>query len=186
MDWEKMRTIPIVNESQIDRVAMLRKVALFAGLSEARLDSLAAICRIGTFPAGDEIIEQGDEVLEEEDGIYILLDGQAEVRRDSTDETDGHLITTLGPTEFFGEMSLLDGYPRSASVYAKTEVVCMMLSRWDFQRQLRSDPEIAMRVLVVLTGRIRDMLDHWSDVRAVSQLSIGDFALQPNHTIGRI
>ena len=149
----------LANESQIDRIAMLRKVALFQGLGEARLQALAAVCRIGTFPEGDEIIEQGDELLEEEDGLYILLDGTAEVRRDSTDGTDGRLIATLGPTEFFGEMALLDGHARSASVFAKTEVVCMMLSRWDFQRQLRSDPEIAMRVLAVLSNRIRNLLE---------------------------
>ena len=154
-----MSTTTIANESQIDKVGLLRKVALFEGLGEARLQSLATVCRISTFPEGDEIIEQGDELLEEEDGLYILLDGQVEVRRDSRDGTDGRLVATLGPTEFFGEMALLDGHPRSASVYATSEVVCMMLSRWDFQRQLRSDPEIAMRVLAVLSGRIRRMLE---------------------------
>jgi CRP-like cAMP-binding protein len=147
----------IANESQIDRIGMLRKVALFEGLSESRLQALVAVCRIGTFPAGDEIIAQGDELLEEEDGLYIILDGTVEVRRDSTDGTDGRLLATLGPTEFFGEMALLDGHPRSASVYAVTEVVCMMMSRWDFQRQLRSDPDIAMRVLAVLSERIRNV-----------------------------
>ena len=149
----------LANESQIDRIGMLRRVELFEGLSEARLQSLAGVCRISTFPDGDEIIEQGDELLEEEDGLYIVLDGFVEVRRDSTDGTDGRLVATLGPTQFFGEMALLDGHPRSASVFATTEVVCMMLSRWDFQRQLRSDPEIAMRVLAVLSERLRGMLE---------------------------
>jgi CRP/FNR family transcriptional regulator len=149
----------LAHESQIDRIGMLRNVELFRGLSESRLQSLAGVCRIGTFPEGDEIIEQGDELLEEEDGLYIVLDGSVEVRRDSTDGTDGRLIATLGPTEIFGEMALLDGHPRSASVFATSEVVCMMLSRWDFQRQLRSDPEIAMRVLAVLSERIRNMLE---------------------------
>jgi CRP-like cAMP-binding protein len=149
----------LANESQIDRIGMLRKVALFESLSDSRLQSLAAVCRISTFPDGDEIIEQGDELLEEEDGLYIVLDGTVEVRRDSTDGTDGRLVATLGPTQFFGEMALLDGHPRSASVFATTEVVCMMLSRWDFQRQLRSDPDIAMRVLAVLSERLRGMLE---------------------------
>jgi CRP-like cAMP-binding protein len=149
----------LAHETQIDRIGMLRNVELFKGLSESRLQSLAAVCRISTFPEGDEIIEQGDELLEEEDGLYILLDGTVEVRRDSSDGTDGRLIATLGPTQIFGEMALLDGHARSASVFATTEVVCMMLSRWDFQRQLRSDPEIAMRVLAVLSERLRGMLE---------------------------
>jgi CRP/FNR family transcriptional regulator, cyclic AMP receptor protein len=154
-----MSTGTIANESQIDKVAMLKKVALFEGLTEEQLQELAALCYVGTFPAGDEIIEQGSDLLEEEDGLYILLDGTVEVRRDSTDGTDGRLVATLSPSEFFGEMALLDGYPRSASVYAKSEVMCLMLSRWDFQRQLRAHPEIAMRVLAVLSGRIRRLLE---------------------------
>ena len=149
----------LAHESQIDRIGMLRRVELFSGLSESRLQSLAAVCRISTFPEGDEIIEQGEELLEVEDGLFIVLDGTVEVRRDSTDGSDGRVVATLGPTQFFGEMALLDGHPRSASVFAKTEVVCMMLSRWDFQRQLRSDPEIAMRVLAVLSERLRGMLE---------------------------
>lgn len=149
----------LAHESQIDRIAMLRNVQLFKGLSESRLQALAVICRVSTFPAGDEIIEEGAEPDDEEDGLFIVLDGTVEVRRDSTDGTDGRLVATLGPTEFFGEMSLLDGHARSASVFATTEVVCMILSRWDFQRQLRSDPDIAMRVLAVLSERLRHMLE---------------------------
>jgi CRP/FNR family transcriptional regulator, cyclic AMP receptor protein len=154
-----MSTGLIANESQIDKVALLRKVALFEGLPESRLQELATLCRVSTFPEGDEIIEQGDELAEEEDGLYIVVDGTVEVRRDSLDGTDGRLVATLGPTEFFGEMALLDGHERSASVFAVTEVLCIMLSRWDFQRQLRTYPEIAMRVLAVLSGRIRHLLE---------------------------
>lgn len=149
----------IANESQIDKAAMLKNVALFEGLSDAHLRELAALGRVSTFPAGDEIIAQGDELAEEEDGIYIILDGTVEVRRDATDADDGRHIASLGPTEFFGEMALLDGHPRSASVFATTDVLCLMLSRWDFQRQLRAYPEMAMRVLAVLSGRIRRLLE---------------------------
>jgi CRP-like cAMP-binding protein len=180
-----MQATMIVNESQVDRVAQLGKVALFAGLSEERLRAIAAVCRVGVFPAGDEIVAQGHDALGEEDGLYILLDGRVEVRRDAIDGADGLLVATLGPPEFFGEMALLDGQERSASVFATTEVLCLMLSRWDFQRQLRGDPEIALRVLAVLTQRIRGMLAYWSEVRAVAQLSMGDFALEPARVGGR-
>lgn len=149
----------IVSEEQIDKVALLRDVPLFAGLSEERLRALAAVSRIAVFPEDDEIIEQGAELLEEEDGMYLIVSGTVEVRRDSTDGTDGRLITTLGPGEFFGEMALLDGYPRSASVFATSEVQCLMLSRWDLHRQLRGDPDVALKMLAVLSGRLRQMLD---------------------------
>lgn len=154
-----MSTGVIANEAQIDKAAMLQRVALFEGLDQARRQELATLCRVGVFPAGDEIIEQGDELAEEEDGLYIILDGTVEVRRDSRDGTDGRLVATLGPNEFFGEMALLDGHARSASVFAVSEVLCIMLSRWDFQRQLRTHPEIAMRVLAVLSERIRGLLE---------------------------
>ena len=154
-----MLKAPIANEAQIDKVAILRNVALFQSLDEPHLRSLAALCRLGAFPEGDEIIEQGDELLEEEDGLYIIVAGHVDVRRGATNEADGRHIATLGPGEFFGEMALLDGHARSASVFAMSDVVCMMLSRWDFQRQLRSDPEIAMRALAVLSGRIRNLLE---------------------------
>jgi CRP-like cAMP-binding protein len=172
-----MQATRIVSESQVDRVVQLGKVALFAGLSAERLRKIAAVCRVGVFPAGAEIVAQGDDALGDEDGLYIVLDGRVEVRRDATDTADGLLVATLGPREFFGEMALLDGQDRSASVFAATEVLCLMLSRWDFQRQLRSDPEIALRILAVLSRRIRGMLAHWSEVRSVAQLSAGDFAL---------
>ena len=71
-----MQAMRIVNESQVDRVAQLGKVALFAGLSEERLRALAAVCRVGVFPAGDEIVAQGHDAVGAEDGLYILLDGR--------------------------------------------------------------------------------------------------------------
>jgi CRP-like cAMP-binding protein len=61
----------------------------------------------------------------------------------------------LGPGEFFGEMALLDGRPRSASVTATEETQCLVLHRWDFLRELRKNPEIGIAMLSVLSGRIR-------------------------------
>jgi CRP-like cAMP-binding protein len=65
------------------------------------------------------------------------------------------LLVKLGPGEFFGEMALLDGRPRSASVVATDDTQCLVLHRWDFLRELRKNPEIAVGMLSVLSGRIR-------------------------------
>ncbi|HEX5502211.1 MAG TPA: Crp/Fnr family transcriptional regulator [Thermomicrobiales bacterium] len=145
----------IEHEAQIDKAALLRGVPLFAGLDEERLQALAAVSRVAAFPEGDEIIEEGDELLEEEDGLYLLVSGTVEVRKGSTDGTDGRLLATLGPGDFFGEMAVLDGFPRSASVFATAEALCLVLSRWDLHRQLRGDPAIALRLLAVLSRRLR-------------------------------
>jgi formylglycine-generating enzyme required for sulfatase activity len=132
----------IVREEQIDREALLRGLPLFDGLSDDRLAALASVAWVSTVPAGAAIIEEGDEVLDDEEGLFLLVAGTVEVRKGATDTSDGRLLRTLGPGEFFGEMALIDAHPRSASVFATTEVQYLAISRWDFHRRLRSDPEL--------------------------------------------
>lgn len=150
----------IVSEDQIDKTRLLGGIELFAELPEDRLRALAALARVFVLPAGAEVIEEGAELLEEEDGVYLLVNGEVEVRKGAVDGTDGTLLATLGPGEVFGEMTLLDGQPRSASVFAKTEVQCLVLSVADFQRVLRHNPEIALTLLAVLSRRLRNTQAH--------------------------
>lgn len=150
-----MTTEPIITEEQVDKVALLGKVPLFAGLDTGRLKQLAAASRVCVYPDGAEIIEEGVEILTFDDGLYLLIDGAVEVRKDSTDGVDGRLLARFGPGEFFGEMALLDDEPRSASVYAVTDSLCLVLSRWDFHRQLHGDPDMAVKMLTVLARRLR-------------------------------
>jgi CRP/FNR family cyclic AMP-dependent transcriptional regulator len=145
----------IVSEGQIDRTALVRRLPLFEGLSEDRLEALASVAWVGTVPAGAAIIEEGDEVLEDEEGLFLLISGSVEVRKSATDADDGRLLRTLGPGDFFGEMALIDAHPRSASVFATSEVQYLAISRWDFHRQLRNDPDIALRIMATLAERLR-------------------------------
>ena len=147
----------ITKEEQIDKGRLLRSVALFTDLPDEAVDALARLARVAVYPAGDEIIEEGAEFDEELDGVFIVISGAVDVRTGSTDGTDGTLLMQLGAGEFFGEMALLDGRPRSASVYAVEEVQCLVLHRWDFLRELRRNPEIAVRMLATLSGRLRKM-----------------------------
>jgi CRP/FNR family cyclic AMP-dependent transcriptional regulator len=150
-------TEPIVKEEQIDKPALLRRAAVFADLPEDAVQALAKLARVAVYPEGDEIIEEGAEFDEEMDGIFIIVNGAVEVRTGSTDGTDGTRLMRLGPGDFFGEMALLDGKPRSASVFAVEEAQCLVLHRWDFLRELRRNPEIAERMLATLSGRLRAM-----------------------------
>jgi len=145
----------IVREEQIDREALLRGLPLFDGLSDDRLAALASVAWVSTVPAGAAIIEEGDEVLDDEEGLFLLVAGTVEVRKGATDTSDGRLLRTLRPGEFFGEMALIDAHPRSASVFATTEVQYLAISRWDFHRRLRSDPDIALRIMATLAERLR-------------------------------
>ncbi len=149
----------ITTEEQINKLELLRQVPLFSGLSEEGLQSLAAVSRVFALPEGDEIIEEGAELFEEDDGLYLLVDGTVEVRKGTGDGVGGQVVAQFGRGEFFGEMSLLDGQPRSASVFATSEVLCLVLNRADLQRQLRSDPEIALKMLAVLSRRLRRMTE---------------------------
>ena len=150
-----MSETSIRREEQIDKEELLRGLPLFSGLSDARLRALAAVAWLGIVPRGAAIIEEGDELLEDEEGLYVLVEGRVEVRRGSTDGTGGRLLRRLGPGDYVGEMSLIDGHPRSASVFATSEVQYLALSRWDFHRVLRHDPDIALRVMAVLSERLR-------------------------------
>ena len=78
----------------------------------------------------------------------MILDGRASLGA-------GARRATLGPNESFGEMSLLDGQPRSATITARSEVLVMMVPRQKFLKLLEKEPKIAMAVLSTLCGRMR-------------------------------
>jgi CRP/FNR family cyclic AMP-dependent transcriptional regulator len=144
-----------VTEGQPDRESLVRGLPLFEGLSEERLRALASVTWLGTVPAGAAIIEEGEEVVDDEEGLFLIVSGTVEVRKGATDDDDGRLLRTQEAGEYFGEMALIDAHPRSASVLAQTEVTYLAMSRWDFHRQLRNDPDIALRIMSTLANRLR-------------------------------
>jgi CRP-like cAMP-binding protein len=152
----------IVSEDQIDREGLVREVPLFAGLDEERMKALASVAWVGTVPAGAAIIEEGDEVLDDEEGVFLIVGGEVDVRKGAEDIAEGRLLRRLGPGDFFGEMALIDAAPRSASVFASTEVQYLAISRWDFHRQLRRDPDIALRIMATLAQRLRSREEEWA------------------------
>src|SRR3954447_17314017 len=155
-----MRSEAIVREQQVDKVAALQQVPLFAGLDPVQLEQVAAKSRVCAYPEGAEIIEQGAEILDYDDGLYLLIDGEVEVRRGATDAGAGRLLARFGPGEFFGELALLDEENRSASVFAAAETLCLVLNRWDFQRYLHYEPGLAVKMLGTLATRLRRTSGH--------------------------
>jgi CRP/FNR family cyclic AMP-dependent transcriptional regulator len=150
-------TEPVVREEQVDKPSLLRRAGIFAELPEDDIASLAALTRVAVYPAGDEIIVEGADFDDEADGIFVIVSGEVEVQVGARDGADGRVLMRLGPGEFFGEMALLDGRPRSASVFAVEETQCLVLHRWDYLRELRKNPDIAVKMLAVLSGRLRAM-----------------------------
>jgi CRP-like cAMP-binding protein len=132
---------------------LLARVPIFIGLSPDQLKTLARLVAQRTFPRGTVIIREGDDA---DASLYIILTGQVEVSKAGLPGQGAIKFATLSEGDFFGEMSLLDGAPRSATVTAATSTECLLLSRWVFYTTLRSDPEIAVAMLPTLSKRIRD------------------------------
>lgn len=131
----------------------LRHVPILAALKEEHLEMLAKLATTRTFNKGEIIIKQGDPGA----GLFVILDGTVDVTlRDKPGKPEIKL-NTLGKGEFFGEMSLIDGYPRSATVTALAETQAVELDRWVFLDALRREPNIAVAMLPILTRRIRSL-----------------------------
>ena len=131
--------------SRDERIDRLRAVGLF---HDVPADGLAAIADAATeiaFAAGRTIVRQGEVGT----GFYLILSGRARVVRDGAD------LAELGPGEFFGELSLLDGGPRIAQVVAEEATDCLALASWDFEPILANTPGVALAILREVARRLR-------------------------------
>jgi len=128
-----------------DRVARLEEVELFGGCSQRQLRAIAKISEIVEVPAGTVLARAG----EPGDEFYLILDGSARV------EVSPRKRGRLAPGHYFGEMSLLDGGPRSASVIAETPLRLLVIKRRDFATLLREAPELTQSILATLSRRVR-------------------------------
>jgi CRP/FNR family cyclic AMP-dependent transcriptional regulator len=134
---------------------MLARVPIFVALSPSQLNTLARMVGHRMFPRGMEIIREGDT----DAALYIILQGQVAVTKKGPPGHPDLQLATMGPGDFFGEMALLDGAPRSATVTALTTTECLLLTRLVFYTTLREDPQIAIAMLSTLSKRVRDADD---------------------------
>jgi CRP-like cAMP-binding protein len=130
----------------------LRQIPLFAAVGEQGIESIADLLIERRIPKGHTIVEEGLPG----DYMYVIRDGQVKVTKLSGDGRE-KILELLGPGDFFGEMSLLDNAVRSASVKSLTETRILALSRSDFLKELRHNPDLAMAVIQELTHRVRQM-----------------------------
>jgi len=86
-------------------------------------------------------------------GFFMVARGAVRVVRDGT------TITRLGPGDFFGELSVLDGRPRVAQVVADEPTVCLALATWDFEAVVKEEPAVALAILRGLAGRLRSLTE---------------------------
>jgi len=126
-------------------LAALRGVPIFRGLTRSTLLEVAAKTREVRYQAGATIVEEG----EPGDVLFIITHGTVQVRRQDT------VVAEMTVNDFFGEISLIDGEPRSATVTAINDVVLLTLNASDF-RSLLSSPYVARAALKSLASRLRE------------------------------
>ena len=131
------------------RAELLAACPLFAGIGPDELQMVAETASEVEFPAGAVIARQGEIGT----GFFIVVDGRVRVVRDA------QVIATLGPGEFFGELSVLDGQPRNAQVVAEEPTRCLALPTWEFERVLLEHPQLALAILRGLARRLRAVVD---------------------------
>jgi CRP/FNR family transcriptional regulator, cyclic AMP receptor protein len=124
---------------------VLEAVPLFEGLPKRHLKKLATLAELANFMEGASIVKEGAPG----DSFYVVLVGEAKVT------TNGRTVHRLLPGDHFGEISLLDGGERTATVKAETPMTLLMISRKDFLKELEQDPQVAMALLESLARMIR-------------------------------
>jgi CRP/FNR family cyclic AMP-dependent transcriptional regulator len=130
---------------QENKIERLKEVPIFEGCSQRQLRSVARIARIFDVVADTVLTRAG----EPGDEFFLIIDGTARV------EVSAGKHLRVRPGEFFGEMSLLDGGPRSATVVADTPVRLLVISRRHFSELLRDVPGLTQNLLMTLSKRVR-------------------------------
>jgi CRP/FNR family cyclic AMP-dependent transcriptional regulator len=126
-------------------IEALKKTPIFAKTSDDSLASLLKSAIQKTVQAGTKIVEKGQSGL----GFYLILQGKADVM------SGGKKLVEFGEGSFFGELSVIDGAPRTADVVAKAETTCLVLSQWAMRSIIGTHPEIALSMLEELAHRLR-------------------------------
>jgi CRP/FNR family cyclic AMP-dependent transcriptional regulator len=129
----------------------LKRVDLFSGLSAKELKDLARSAQERHYSPGTALFKQGDTGT----GLYILTAGKVRIVQATDPDKPEEVIGTAGPGDVLGEMALLDDLPRSASVIAEEETTAMLLPIWDFRMVIHNQPEIAIKLLAVMSRRLR-------------------------------
>ena len=137
--------MPMFRCRRSEKVDLLGKIPLFGRLTQRQLNAVAKHVDEVQLRKGAVLAKQGAQGLE----AIIIVDGRARV------EGDGRTLAELGPGDVVGEMSVIDGKPRSATVIAETPMNLLVLHRRDFMSVLETVPGFQRRLLVTLCERVR-------------------------------
>ena len=143
----------VTKKESLERLAAVR---LFSGFNMTDLRHLLDVSKVVHHDAGHTIITEGDKGA----GLQLIIEGTAKIVR------GGRTVTRLGPGDFFGEMALIDGRPRTATVVAEDRMTTLGISGWDFRGLVKQRPTMAWALLAHLTGRVRELQTREDRLRA--------------------
>ena len=129
----------------------LAAVPLFSQLPRKDLIRISRAVVERNYKKGETIVKEGEQAV----AFFVVTKGHVEVTTGTGPKKQK--LSELGAGGIFGEMALLDGGPRVATVRAMDDCVCLVLSRWDFVAELRTNPQIAVAMLPIISGRLRDV-----------------------------
>jgi CRP-like cAMP-binding protein len=139
----------------VDKILFLRRVSLFSKMTTEQLARLAGVASEAVYPAASRIIQEG----EFGDRLFLIVDGEVLIHRGDT------RLTVLKSEDYFGEMSIIDGEPRSASATAITDCLVLHLGHQDFKDILATNADVAWAVIRTLSQRLRETTSHLQEAK---------------------
>ena len=136
--------------TQDRRTELLGGCPLFGGVNQDDLRAIGERALEVDFPADHVVARQGEIGT----GLFVIIAGGVRLVR------DGEEIARIGPGDFFGEMSVIDGLPRVAQVATTEPTRCLALASWDFERLVIEHPTIGLAILRGLSARLRAKTEH--------------------------
>jgi CRP/FNR family transcriptional regulator, cyclic AMP receptor protein len=124
---------------------MLKRVPLFSELDNRELQQIATSMRERRFKAGDVVTQEGSGGV----GFFVVEEGEAEVN------VGGETRGTIGPGDYFGEIALINESPRTATLTARTDMLCYGMTPWDFRPLVESNSAIAWKLLTAMADKMR-------------------------------
>lgn len=128
-----------------DPIACLQRVELFAGMDRRQSEQIARLLKERRFAKGETVIMEGSGGA----AFFIISSGEAKVASKGID------LAKLGPGDYFGELALIDGGPRSATVTASSDLICYGLTFWEFRPLVERNGTIGWKLLQMLAKRLR-------------------------------
>jgi CRP/FNR family cyclic AMP-dependent transcriptional regulator len=125
---------------------LISRIPLFSDLDKRELNAVGESLKERTFDAGNAVVEEGRTGV----GFFVVESGSATV------SVDGEEVRTLGPGDYFGEIALIAGTPRTATITAETDLHCYGITAWDFRAIVEANGSIAWKLLQTLARRLAE------------------------------